>query len=75
MTDGTKEEIIQASYNVCEIMQENIVCLFADGASVNYGHHLETLVQISEMVEGWDSLLFHYLNDSLELAIKHAYKK
>ena len=34
--DHTKEAMLQASYNVCEDMLETIMCLCAEGASVNF---------------------------------------
>lgn len=73
--NGTTEAMLHTSYNVCEDMLEKTVCLCADEASVDFGCHQGALVQILEMVEGWNPLLVHCLNRCLELAIRIHIKK
>ena len=57
------EVMLHATYNMCEDVLEKVVCLCE--ASVNFGRHQGALVQISEMVEGWNPLLVHCLNHCL----------
>ena len=50
-----------------------LVCLVADGTSINFGEISGALTTIAELVE-WDVPRIHCLNHRLELAMKDAYQ-
>lgn len=73
--DGTFRAMVDAleSYFPESDYLQKLVCLVADGASVNFGHVSGALTRVSELVE-WDIPKIHCLNHRLELAMKDSYE-
>ena len=57
-----------------EELKKKVVCLCADGASVNMGRHKGALNQLSEMMDTSPYILYCFTHN-LELAIKDSYKR
>ena len=59
-------------YSPKEIFLRKIICVIADGASVNFGHHQGALSKLSEMV-CWNLPTLHDFNHKLKLTMKDSY--
>ena len=73
---GTYEAMINAC---CEYIDEAdlkqmLVCMAADGASVNFGKYNGALNKMAEFV-GWDVFRIHCANHRLELSMKDSFKE